>query len=415
MAATVASPAFQSLGAETTDFKTNGVVRAAADTEYWWNTAGRELASMLNEADYPEEVQRQFLSYFRENICTQLGSRPDDSAGKSAVGWDGTPFEYSFELKGQTKKQAVRFVVDLTQLRPIDKSNPLSIATTQKLVDSLAKKTPSFEDSWYRHLKQWFSYGHLPTNEQQALVDKAGHQSTVVVGFDIYPQVAGPGRLPIMAKVYFPPCFAAAAKGLTRWQATRQAIEQLPNVESTPNILKALGMIGDFLADKPKDWEEGSRYLATDFVAPGKARLKIYMRYPGKSFEEIWDYYTLGGRIPDLDADREKFKDMMDLMSGSSYDEAIKKQNQTNQPAYTGARRKMEVIYFSLSADNPYPAPKLGIYPSNFAPNDEVIAQGLDKWLHKYEWYDGGNSLEERLKTVLYVFSHSLHLGTYLT
>lgn len=127
------------------------------------------------------------------------------------------------------------------------------------------------------------------------------------------------------------------------------------------------------------------------------------MRYPRQSFDEIWDYYTLGGRIPGLDDDKDKFRDLMNLVSGTSWDDETKKRNQTDQPLYTTVSRKLTAIYFSLSAGNPCPAPKLCIYPANFAPTDEVIARGLDAWLRKHEWYDGGKSMEERVKSVLYV------------
>jgi len=74
------------------------------------------------------------------------GSSPHESCNststKSGVGWDGNPLEYSFELKGSAKSKSVRFVVDLSELCPADKTNTLSMAATQKVVDALAEKTP---------------------------------------------------------------------------------------------------------------------------------------------------------------------------------------------------------------------------------------------------------------------------------
>lgn len=56
-------------------------------------------------------------------------------------------------------------------------------------------------------------------------------------------------------------CFTAAAKEITRWQAVRLAIRQLPEINSHTNILRSLGLIEDYLSDKPKGWENGTRYL----------------------------------------------------------------------------------------------------------------------------------------------------------
>lgn len=200
--------------------------RTAADPRYWWNTSRRDVSKMLTEANYPEEVQSSLLSFFRETVCPQLGSRPNATSAKSCASWDGNPLEYSFELKTSTQSPAIRLGIDLSQLRPgpADNVNPLSMANAQNVVDSLAERTPGLDDTWYHALKLWFGQSHLPTSEQQALIATAGHQTTVWLGFDVYPRISVPGMLPLMGRVYFAPVFTAAAKGITRWQSTRLAI-----------------------------------------------------------------------------------------------------------------------------------------------------------------------------------------------
>ncbi|KAL9080012.1 MAG: hypothetical protein Q9157_001157 [Trypethelium eluteriae] len=401
MAVAAQSPIFQSMESETSKSRAVDMASTSQGLPYWWSTSGRDLANMLHEANYPEEVQRHFLSYYRDIICPRLGGQPGEDSVKSGVGWDGNPLEYSFELKGTTKTQAVRFVVDLTQLRPADRSSPLSMDTTQKVVDMMADKAPGFDENWSKSLQRWFVYDHLSEDEQKALIAKAGQQTSVILGFDIFKRVAGPDGLPVMAKVYYPPCYTAAAKGITRWQAVRQGIQQLPGVSSYPNILKSTEIINDYLSDKPREWQMGTRYLATDLVGPEKARMKVYMRCFGRTFDDIWDYYTLGGRITGVEEDKEKFRDMMNFVSGTNnYDAEISKQDPLDETRYRSATGKLTAIYFSISADNPIPAPKLCIYPANFAPNDEVIAKGLDKWLTKYGWHHEGASMEEQVKRV---------------
>jgi DMATS type aromatic prenyltransferase len=171
------------------------------------------------------------------------------------------------------------------------------------------------------------------------------------------------------------------------------AVQQLPDVDSHPNILKSLEMINDYLSDKPEAWQMGTRFLATDLVVPGKARLKVYMRCFGTTFEVIWDFYTLGGRIPKLDEDREKFRDLLNMVSGTTYAES-RSQTQMEMERFTSTSQKLTAIYFSLSAKNPYPGPKLCVCRANFAPNDAVIARGLDSWFDKYRWHQGGKSME---------------------
>ena len=371
------------------------------ESQYWWKTTGRDLANMLFEADYPEDIQRRFLTFYRDYVCPQLGSRPDTDSAKSGMGRDGDCFEYSFEFKGSTKNPGVRFGVDLSMLRPVDTANPLSIVQSQRVIEEIGKRTAGFDDTWYRALVQFFVYAHLPKERQDTLIEQAGHRMPMVVGFDIHTGLAGVDDLPIMAKVYFPPCFAAAERGITRWDAVRSAIRQLPQIEAYPNILASLNMIEDYLSTKSRDFENGVRYLATDFLAPEKTRLKIYMRIPGRSFEDVWEFYTLGGRIPGLEEDKEKFREMMDLMKDTDNATETQAETLSDGSSLGKARVKTTTIYFSLSAENPGPAPKIGFFPANSAKNDEVIARGLDTWLSKNGWYDGGKTLEERLDNVL--------------
>ncbi|KAH4131218.1 hypothetical protein HBH47_012850 [Parastagonospora nodorum] len=356
--------------------------------KYWWLTSGRDLARMLQEANYPVETQRQFLLYFRDTICPRLGGRPQSSSVRSGVGWDGNPFEYSFELRNTSKKIAVRFVVDVSALRPADDAHPLSIENFEAVLDPLSKATPGYDEAWYTSLKKWFVHAHLPSSEQKGLISKVGYQMPMILGFDVCRDLPTKDAIPVMAKVYFPPCFTAAREGITRWEAVRRGIHQLPNIEAHPNYLNT----------KPKEYENGPRYLATDFVIKDKARLKIYFRHPAVDFEDIWDYYTLGGRISGLDNDKETFRE---LMAFTSYNPDSSTTQDSGRADYTAVQRKMTAIYFSLSTENPTPAPKICFYPANFALNDSVIGEGIDVWLNKYEWKDEGESMKEKVEKVL--------------
>jgi DMATS type aromatic prenyltransferase len=217
------------------------------------------------------------------------------------VSWDGNPFEYSFDLKGSTSKPQVRTVVDVTQLRSPSKSNPLSVTTTKNVIDWLSKNLDGFDDAWASSLWKNFDYSHLPAEQQLSLISKVGHQTPMILGFDIHDHLSSQGDLSGLTKIYFTPSFPAAAMNLSRWKVICQAIEQIPEIQSHPNVLRSLMMIDDYLAEKPQEWQDGARFLATDFAVPEKARIKIYMRCLDRDFDAIWDYYTLGGRIIGLD------------------------------------------------------------------------------------------------------------------
>lgn len=92
----------------------------------------------------------------------------------------------------------------------------------------------------------------------------------------------------------------------------------------------------------------------------------VYFRFGGNSFAGIWDYYTLGGRIPVLDEDKEKFRELVDLRG-------CKCRMKHDARPVTNVARKATAIYFSLSASNSYSAPKFNFYPAAWARTDETI------------------------------------------
>ncbi|KAK2608292.1 hypothetical protein N8I77_006910 [Diaporthe amygdali] len=372
------------------------------DALYWWRTSGQDLARMMHEADFPEKTQSQFLDFYRTVICPLLKGRPQPDSLPTAVGWDGNPFEYSWEFKGSTKKSSVRFVLDLSEARPPNKDCPMSVETVERVLEVLSKKSPLYDDHWHRAIERWCVYSNASSEKQRDLIAKAGHQTPTILGFDINPKITekAPDMLPVMIKSYFPPCFVGADRGFTRFQALSLGVRQLPDIGSHPNILLGLKMIEDYVADNPK-YEGCGRGLSTDFVPAGKARLKVYLRYWGDDFDEVWDYYTLGGRIPipDLDEDKEKLRDLIALARGRDYPaHKIRQETEAEKKRRAILGTKPSSLYFSLTPDKPYPIPKFYFYPGFQAPNDEAIAQGIDTWLEKYGWADGGRTMEERTR-----------------
>ncbi|KAI1308335.1 aromatic prenyltransferase [Xylaria venustula] len=357
-------------------------------SQYWWETTGRDLANMLHAAEYPEHIQQAFLSYYNDFICPHLGDA------------DGSTHEYSFEIRGSTKTLYVRFVADFSQLRPVDWDNPLNCARTETVIASLASRAPGFDDTWYRALKKSLDHSHLPAPAQKALIAEAGHLTPLLIGFDIYRDIPkGSDMLPVMGKAYFLPCFAAAAQKKTRFEILRTAILDLPGISSRPNILRSLSLLEEYLTSKSKDWENGARFLSTDLVSPDKARLKLYLRCPVNSFEVIWDYFTLGGRIPGLGIAKDSYLKFVSILGGAGLNYLSTTAPVAGEGIETGNRRKLTTVYFSLDDKHPFPAPKLAFCVRNVAANDVVVVRGLDRWLSSHGWDDGETSMEDYISS----------------
>lgn len=252
-------------------------------------------------------------------------------------------------------------------------------------------------------MERWYVYANTPVEKQRDLVRRVGIQTQTILGFDINPKILekAPGKIPVMAKSYFPPNFAAVDHNLTNFQSLSLGIRLLPDIAQYPNLLHSLRLLEDYVEDHPQ-YHQSGRGMAPDLVPAGLARLKIYMRYLGDNFDEMWDFYTLGGRIPDLESDKERIRELTELSAGRDYPpEKVRAETYADKKRRHIFRSKPHALYFSLTPDKPYPVPKLYYYPAQKAPNDEAIAQGIDAWLGKEGWADGGRTVEERVQSVL--------------
>ncbi|KAK5991303.1 Prenyltransferase phnF [Cladobotryum mycophilum] len=354
---------------------------------FWWDTTGRNLADMLDAAQYPEHVRRNFLRYYYDVICPALGAPVTSSSFRSALSWDGSPIEYSYSLNGSTKEPEVRLSVDLSPLHPqcLSWSDPLGSGVTHQVVEDLISRNGEADAGWYNTLREHFRVSVGSPEEARELVSRAGHKSSVMLGFDIERSASvssedgSDTKIPAVGKVYFLPCLAAVSRNITRWQVIRNAVQQLPTVYSVPqNIIKAFKTMEHFFADKTREWEDSVRYLATDLLPPHQTRLKIYTRCPSKTFDVAWDLFTLGGRIPGLEREKERFRDL--------FRELVGEMSETEGEFETDVHKKVTICYHSLSAKHEYPVPKLFICPRELVSNDSLVVSRLDKWLHENAW-----------------------------
>ncbi|KAI1074117.1 tryptophan dimethylallyltransferase-domain-containing protein [Whalleya microplaca] len=429
----------------------------AKGTMYWWQTTGRNLARMLDVAQYPPDTQARFLSFYLEQICPLFGDPPArknaNSWLRSSLSWDGTPIEYSFDFKETGGLPDVRFSIDLAPVRPLNKSAPLSTAPSQKLLDTfISRNNP--DTLWYLSLRDYFrlSTAMKSTPEEQlALMSQACQPSQEMVAFDIHrtAKTPSPAAIPASAKVYYRPCLLAAERKTTRWQVIAEAIRQLPALDENPGIVSSLELIESFLRSQPKYCEEYARFVATDLAEPKKARIKIYIGCREQTFEGVWDWLTLGGRVTIFNEDdKEKIRELYHLVRGdlgehnvlangalsSTSDASLKPAQDTAQrlareltsrqfsdeflgndesstrkappsenpglSAHLGPGAKQisveeakksrppVICYYSLQGDESEPIPKLNINPLAIAESDAAVAQGFEQWFQNNGWTD---------------------------
>ncbi len=377
---------FESLSVETP------AGRLSPSALYWWKTAGRQVATMLEMAQYPDDAQRRFLEFFRDTLSPSLGAAPKEGpAANSALTWDGTPIEYSLSFSGSIHKPNVRFSLDLSPLRPAaSPEDAFDTTTTVRVAEEFAANALGTDLTWYHSLNNYCRISPTSPADAQRIVSAARHQTPTMLGFDINRAISTPNGdsrppIPAMGKSYFLPWLPAAERGITPWQVVRGAIRQLPDL--APNVSTALDALDKFIATKTPEWETGIPYLATDLIDPSKSRLKIYiLPPPAATWEEVWDTFTLGGQITSLDGEKEKFHDLYRLLVlNSSRRQESNGDLDATSLMETGEKMSM-CYYYSLCASSPLPQTKLCFYARGCFADDGVMAAKLQDCMEGQGW-----------------------------
>ncbi|PYI24901.1 aromatic prenyltransferase [Aspergillus indologenus CBS 114.80] len=382
------------------------------DAEYWWATIGHNLQSALSEAAYPAEIQARFLHHFRAIICPHMGRRMYPGGPKSTICPDGSPFHCSFEFKESQPEVVVRCSLDLrTGYRQQAHGQEQGPDATQQVIAQLGPHLAHFDRRWFDSLSQSLGSTDVSGGAERQTTLFSGSSSsssssstaraTTVVGFDVHrTRTDAAPLLPANLKVTHFAAAAAARNGITPWAALRTSILQLPAIETHPNFLRGLELLETYMTTttpsptfpgKPAApaYQAGALALSTDLTAPPptQARLKLYLFPPSDDFAAVWDYYTLGGRIPGLEGDRGKFAALMMLLYGSTSPSPT---TSTDGGGPARLTRRRILMYFSLSAHCPYPDPKIYFYvPDPNGATDESYLRGLDRWLEDHGWASG--------------------------
>jgi DMATS type aromatic prenyltransferase len=359
----------------------------AGSVEYWSSTTGSDLETMLQLARYPTEVQQSFLNFYRTTICPLLGSPPTIDSSRSPMTRDGTPIEYSFSFTRSSlaaSQPAVRFSVDMTRLRPRevrdarDQFLPREPETVVKaLVD---QETSKVDLTWFHGLRRFFGEGMTSYSPEEIakILEKAGHSTSQALGFDIGCDPSS--KLPVAAKAYFLPCSKATATNQTRWAMCRQAILQLQDLPA--NLLASLEVLEEYVQSRPVEFQNGARFVATDLIGREKARIKIYLRAEGCSFAEVWELFTLGGRLTYLDDSSADIEALFNAVTTSGLSNGTAPSRSSNREVY----RKMPILYFAFSAQDKLPVPKIYVPCALYGMKDGQVARGLDSWFSQQGW-----------------------------
>ncbi|RDW93019.1 uncharacterized protein DSM5745_00341 [Aspergillus mulundensis] len=336
---------------------------------YWWQTSGRFLAGLLEDAGYTTSAQEKILTFFSRTITPFMGpariSAREPPQWRSFMTDDHYPIELSWDFPTGRSAPRIRFSIEPLSVSAGTSMDPYNTDARSAFLEALLRALPNTDLETFRHFERALIPRHAVSKE--VLEEVQGHPSTIFYGFDL-------DNSEITTKAYFFPGLKAQQTNCTNPEVVARVIATAP--QCSPNQLHALRTFNDFVREHdtaaPNTPLEIDM-LAIDLVAPTSSRVKIYFRTRETSFSSVRQMMTLGQRLPALNLHRLRlFWDVL-LNQAGVPDERHLPGSDTHRTA--GLIYNVELRWGSA-------APKVKIYipVRHYADSDEVVLDAVHRY-----------------------------------
>ncbi|POS75482.1 hypothetical protein DHEL01_v206124 [Diaporthe helianthi] len=333
-----------------------------SDSQWWWETTGRQLATILVDGGYSLNDQYEALLLHHRAVVSRLGPKPSSTQPqwRSFMTDDHSPIEYSWKWGLGSNAPDVRYGIEAIGSMAGTISDPLNQRTTRELLHQLKAIYPETDLTWFHHFDRIL----FPRGSAMWSSPKLDSGSTMFLAFEML-------RNRMSVKAYFIPI-------------------DTPQMSAADQIFAAIKAAGRSQADAIAKMESymlhdphGSTLkpfmIGIDCVEPEASRLKVYVRSPRTSFDFVRNVMTLGGLREGLDDVSEKFHDLWNLTLGlgpsfPSCDELPRRQHTTSGTCF----------YFDVAPNSSVPDVKAYIPVRHYAKSDRQVMDGLVEFLSKH-------------------------------
>ncbi|KAK2038976.1 aromatic prenyltransferase [Colletotrichum somersetense] len=329
------------------------------DSDWWWQSVGSHLQTLLFAAGYSITDQLEALRFFYHLVTPRLGPRPSGSKAewKSFMTDDHTPIEYSWKWGFGGEAPEVRYSIESIGHYAGASPDPLNqIATCDFLAQLYGNGLQGLDLEWFDHFKHTLLGPGTPASKAKVV-----SQSTLFMAFEI-------SHGPVGVKAYFIPVEA-------------------PGYKSVNQIFRAIASAGccnpaatsrlhSFFRNDVHGRTINPFMLGIDCIIPSESRLKIYARSRITTFDLVRRVMSIGGQRRGIEEAEKQLHRLWKLVLGLSDDAPADKELSSNSHETAGV-----LFYFDVASMAVLPDVKVYIPVRHYAPSDKVAAQGLVHYL----------------------------------
>lgn len=331
----------------------------SSDGDWWWQTMGSHLETLLSGANYSLADQSEALIFLYHWVAPRLGPKPVTSAAewKSFMTDDYSPVEYSWKWGFGNDAPEVRYSIEPIGSYAGTTRDPLNQKATVEFLYQLQRSgLQGYNLDWFEHFKHALLGPGTPASKADP-----GAQSTLFMAFEIC-------NGPVGVKAYFIPVDAPG-------NSAHDQISKAIATAGCPN-LEAINQLQNFLRTDVHGQTISPFMLGIDCISTAESRLKMYSRSPRTSFDLVRHVMSLGGLRTGLEEAEKQLHILWKLTLGLDDDFPTDKELISRDHETAGI-----LFYFDVAPKSALPDVKLYIPVRHYAKNDEVSSKGLVKFL----------------------------------
>ncbi|KAL9093599.1 MAG: hypothetical protein Q9165_003994 [Trypethelium subeluteriae] len=245
-------------------------------------------------------------------------------------------------------------------------SDPFNVSAPMELLENLKQGYQTIDLEMFNVLAREFIVSPKSIASNPPCEDRAS-PSTLFFGFEL-------GDADPVVKAYFMPAAKAAETGRSKASAMTDALARVRRHLEWPSLQNLMTEFSDLeqrLGFQPL-------MVAADCVEPRKSRLKIYVRSDDTSFEGVRRVMKAFNDTPKIDLGLEELKLLWHLIFAldSGFDE-------TQQLPHSNSETSGMLYYIEVRPVSTNKTVKIYLPVKHYAPNDEVVVNGLCRYLEK--------------------------------
>jgi DMATS type aromatic prenyltransferase len=290
---------------------------------------------------------------------------------------DHTPIEFSWSWRTNSQLPILRFGMEVIGSNAGLPSDRYNAHGSLALIARLSEHDPAIHLQWLQH----FAKKLLPEDGPARTLSEYEHPSQIFLALELH--------ISSTLKAYIVPLERARQLKTTPIELVAQSLRTLPY--GTSQLMQSFDLVRQYLETFDADGQPQTEMLAIDCIDPEKARIKIYIRSPRTSFNDVLQKLCLGGRLrrlsnSSIDALRTLWRLTLSL------DDAVSDAD----PLPSCTHRTAGIIYhFDLRIGESLPTCKVYIPVKHYGQDDRKVAAGFQRFLESYDMKLQGKSYLE--------------------